>query len=140
MNPRAQEYRRIYDIPTTSAPRERADDGVREPPAIVRDRGGLHADPATGKKEFYGEFLITRRAKTWWPHSHAAAIVELEQVMPKAYKQLRDITTRLENTTRTSRISNSRSRMSACSCCRRAAASAPATRPCEIATALVAEK
>ena len=26
-------------------------------------------DPSTGEKRFYGEFLPTRRARTWWPAS-----------------------------------------------------------------------
>ena len=55
------------------------------------------ATPRTGEKEFYGEFLQNAQgedvvAGIRTPHP----IADLEKVMPAAYKQLREITTRLE--------------------------------------------
>src|SRR5678815_5322286 len=58
---------------------------------------GFTRNPATGKKEFYGEFLINAQGEDVVAGIRTPQpITELEQVMPKAYKQLRDITTRLE--------------------------------------------
>ena len=58
---------------------------------------GFTRNPSTGAKEFYGEFLQNAQgedvvAGIRTPHP----ITELEKVMPKAYQQLREITTRLE--------------------------------------------
>jgi pyruvate,orthophosphate dikinase len=91
---------------------------------------GFTRNPATGAKEFYGEFLINAQGEDVVAGIRTPQpIRELEKVMPKAYKQLREITTRLEKhyTGRAGlrvHIQDERS-----SCCRRAAASAPATRP-----------
>ena len=58
---------------------------------------GFTRNPATGAKEFYGEFLINAQGEDVVAGIRTPKpIAELEQVMPKAYKQLRDITTRLE--------------------------------------------
>ena len=58
---------------------------------------GFTRNPATGEKEFYGEFLINAQgedvvAGVRTPHP----IAELDKWNPAVYKQLRDITTRLE--------------------------------------------
>ncbi len=58
---------------------------------------GFTRNPATGTKEFYGEFLINAQGEDVVAGIRTPQpIRELEQVMPKAYKQLREITTRLE--------------------------------------------
>src|SRR5207249_3769855 len=58
---------------------------------------GFTRNPATGRKEFYGEFLINAQGEDVVAGIRTPQpIRELEQVMPKAYKQLREITTRLE--------------------------------------------
>ena len=58
---------------------------------------GFTRNPATGAKEFYGEFLINAQGEDVVAGIRTPQpIAELEQVMPKAYKQLREITTRLE--------------------------------------------
>src|SRR5437867_6107214 len=58
---------------------------------------GFTRNPATGKKEFYGEFLINAQGEDVVAGIRTPQpIRELEQIMPKAYKQLREITTRLE--------------------------------------------
>ncbi len=98
MNPRAQEYRRIYDIP------DHIGTAVNVQMMVFGNTGdrsgtgvGFTRNPATGRKEFYGEFLINAQGEDVVAGIRTPQpIRELEQVMPKAYKQLRDITTRLE--------------------------------------------
>src|SRR6185436_2575080 len=58
---------------------------------------GFTRNPATGAREFYGEFLINAQGEDVVAGIRTPQpIRELEQVMPKAYKQLHEITTRLE--------------------------------------------
>ena len=98
MNPRAQEYRRIYDIP------DHIGTAVNVQMMVFGNTGdrsatgvGFTRNPATGKKEFYGEFLINAQGEDVVSGVRTPQpILELEQVLPKAYKQLREITTRLE--------------------------------------------
>jgi pyruvate,orthophosphate dikinase len=98
MNPRAQEYRRIYDIP------DHIGTAVNVQMMVFGNTGdrsgtgvGFTRNPATGKKEFYGEFLINAQGEDVVAGIRTPQpIRELEQVMPKTFKQLRDITTRLE--------------------------------------------
>ena len=97
-NARAKEYRRIYDIPDSIGTAvnvqmmvfgntgERSGTGV-----------GFTRNPATGAREFFGEFLINAQGEDVVAGIRTPQpIAELERVMPKAYKQLREITTRLE--------------------------------------------
>src|SRR5580704_13540939 len=98
MNPRAREYRRIYDIP------DHIGTAVNVQMMVFGNTGdrsatgvGFTRSPATGKKEFYGEFLINAQGEDVVAGIRTPQpIRELERVMPKAYKQLREITTRLE--------------------------------------------
>jgi pyruvate,orthophosphate dikinase len=98
MNPRAQEYRRIYDIP------DHIGTAVNVQMMVFGNTGdrsatgvGFTRNPATGKKEFYGEFLINAQGEDVVAGIRTPQpIRELEKAMPKAYRQLRDITTRLE--------------------------------------------
>jgi pyruvate,orthophosphate dikinase len=98
MNARAIEYRRIYEIP------DHIGTAVNVQMMVFGNTGdrsatgvGFTRNPATGKKEFYGEFLINAQGEDVVAGIRTPQpIRELEQVMPKAYKQLREITTRLE--------------------------------------------
>jgi len=98
MNARAIQYRRIYDIP------DHIGTAVNVQMMVFGNTGGRSAtgvgftrNPATGKKEFYGEFLINAQGEDVVAGIRTPQpIGELEQVMPKAYRQLREITTRLE--------------------------------------------
>jgi pyruvate,orthophosphate dikinase len=98
MNARAIEYRRIYDIPDDIGT------AVNVQMMVFGNTGdrsatgvGFTRNPATGKKEFYGEFLINAQGEDVVAGIRTPQpIRELERVMPKAYKQLREITTRLE--------------------------------------------
>jgi pyruvate, orthophosphate dikinase len=98
MNARAIEYRRIYDIP------DHIGTAVNVQMMVFGNTGdrsatgvGFTRNPATGKKEFYGEFLINAQGEDVVSGVRTPQqIRELERVLPKAYKQLREITTRLE--------------------------------------------
>ena len=97
-NPRAQEYRRIYDIPDSIGT------AVNVQMMVFGNTGdrsatgvGFTRNPATGTKEFYGEFLVNAQGEDVVAGIRTPQpIRDLESVMPKAYKQLREITTRLE--------------------------------------------
>jgi pyruvate, orthophosphate dikinase len=97
-NPRAREYRRIYDIPDSIGT------AVNVQAMVFGNTGdrsatgvGFTRNPATGAKEFFGEFLINAQGEDVVAGIRTPQpIAELEKVMPKAYKELRTITTRLE--------------------------------------------
>src|SRR3981081_3902672 len=58
---------------------------------------GFTRNPATGVKEFYGEFLMNAQGEDVVAGIRTPVpILELQKVMPKVYDQLRDITSRLE--------------------------------------------
>src|SRR5216684_2629852 len=58
---------------------------------------GFTRNPATGAKEFYGEFLMNAQGEDVVAGIRTPVpILELQKIMPKVYKQLREITTRLE--------------------------------------------
>ena len=98
MNPRAQEYRRIYQIA------DHIGTAVNVQMMVFGNTGdrsgtgvGFTRNPATGAKEFYGEFLINAQGEDVVAGIRTPRpIAELEDVMPAAFKQLRSITTRLE--------------------------------------------
>jgi len=100
MNPRGQEYRRIYEIP------DHIGTAVNVQMMVFGNSGnrsatgvGFTRNPATGAKEFYGEFLVNAQGEDVVAGIRTPQpIAELQKVMPKAYRQLRDITTRLERT------------------------------------------
>jgi pyruvate,orthophosphate dikinase len=98
MNQRAKEYRRIYEIP------DHIGTAVNVQAMVFGNTGdrsatgvGFTRNPATGTKEFFGEFLVNAQGEDVVAGIRTPQpIVELEKVMPKAYKELRTITTRLE--------------------------------------------
>jgi pyruvate, orthophosphate dikinase len=58
---------------------------------------GFTRNPASGEKEFYGEFLLNAQGEDVVSGVRTPVpILELEKIMPDVYNQLRDITTRLE--------------------------------------------
>ncbi len=97
-NARAKEYRRIYDIPDSIGT------AVNVQMMVFGNTGdrsgtgvGFTRNPATGAKEFFGEFLINAQGEDVVAGIRTPQpIAELAKVMPKAYQQLREITTRLE--------------------------------------------
>jgi pyruvate,orthophosphate dikinase len=97
-NARAIEYRRIYDIPDSIGT------AVNVQAMVFGNTGdrsatgvGFTRNPATGANEFYGEFLINAQGEDVVSGVRTPQpISELQQVLPKAYKELRTITSRLE--------------------------------------------
>jgi len=97
-NPRAKEYRRIYAIPDSIGT------AVNVQMMVFGNTGdrsgtgvGFTRNPATGAKEFYGEFLINAQGEDVVAGIRTPRpIRDLETVMPRAYAQLRTITSRLE--------------------------------------------
>jgi len=97
-NDRAKHYRRINNI---------SDDlgtAVNVQAMVFGNLGetsgtgvGFTRNPATGAKEFYGEFLMNAQGEDVVAGIRTPVhISELHKVMPDVYNQLRDITTRLE--------------------------------------------
>jgi pyruvate,orthophosphate dikinase len=97
-NPRAIEYRRIYEIP------DHIGTAVNVQMMVFGNTGersatgvGFTRNPATGAHEFYGEFLVNAQGEDVVAGIRTPQPIEkLGEVMPSAYKQLRAITTRLE--------------------------------------------
>jgi pyruvate, orthophosphate dikinase len=97
-NDRAKHYRRINQI---------SDDlgtAVNVQAMVFGNLGetsgtgvGFTRNPATGANEFYGEFLMNAQGEDVVAGIRTPVhISELEKIMPDVYRQLRDITTRLE--------------------------------------------
>src|SRR5271168_79208 len=98
LNDRAKHYRRINSI---------SDDlgtAVNVQAMVFGNLGdtsgtgvGFTRNPATGAKEFYGEFLMNAQGEDVVSGVRTPVhILELHKIMPDVYDQLRDITTRLE--------------------------------------------
>jgi pyruvate,orthophosphate dikinase len=98
LNERAKHYRRINNI---------SDDlgtAVNVQAMVFGNLGdtsgtgvGFTRNPAIGKKEFYGEFLMNAQGEDVVAGIRTPVhISELEKVMPDVYRQLHEITTRLE--------------------------------------------
>jgi pyruvate,orthophosphate dikinase len=97
-NPRAITYRRLNDIPGNLGTAVNVQAMVFGNMGETSATGvGFTRDPSTGAKVFYGEYLTNAQgedvvAGIRTPHP----IADLEKEMPQVYKQLRDITNRLE--------------------------------------------
>jgi pyruvate, orthophosphate dikinase len=97
-NARAIEYRRIYEIPDSIGT------AVNVQAMVFGNMGdrsatgvGFTRNPATGANEFYGEFLVNAQGEDVVSGVRTPQpISELQNVLPKAYKELRAITSRLE--------------------------------------------
>src|SRR6185295_14522903 len=90
-NPRAKEYRRIYEIP------DHIGTAVNVQAMVFGNTGdrsatgvGFTRNPATGAKEIYGEFLVNAQGEDVVAGIRTPMpIAKLEDVLPRAYKQLR---------------------------------------------------
>ncbi len=97
-NPRAITYRRLNDIPGNLGTAVNVQAMVFGNMGDTSATGvGFTRNPSTGAKEFYGEYLTNAQgedvvAGIRTPHP----IVDLEKEMPPVYKQLREITSKLE--------------------------------------------
>jgi pyruvate,orthophosphate dikinase len=97
-NPRAISYRRLNNIPSDLGT------AVTVQVMVFGNMGkssgtgvGFTRDPATGAKEFYGEFLVNAQGEDVVAGVRTPQpIAELATEMPKIHKQLKEITDRLE--------------------------------------------
>ena len=97
-NPRAITYRKLNDIPGSLGTAVNVQAMVFGNMGETSATGvGFTRDPSTGAKVFYGEYLTNAQgedvvAGIRTPHP----IADLEKEMPQVYRQLREITTKLE--------------------------------------------
>src|SRR5437763_1727938 len=97
-NDRAKHYRRINNISDDLGTAVNVQAMVYGNLGDTSGTGvGFTRNPATGDKEFYGEFLLNAQGEDVVSGVRTPVhILELEKIMPDVYNQLRDITTRLE--------------------------------------------
>ncbi|MFI5071791.1 MAG: pyruvate, phosphate dikinase [Terriglobales bacterium] len=97
-NDRAKHYRRMNNIPDDLGTAVNVQAMVFGNLGDTSGTGvGFTRNPATGVKEFYGEFLMNAQGEDVVAGIRTPVpILELQNIMPKVYDQLRDITTRLE--------------------------------------------
>lgn len=97
-NPRAETYRRLNKIPDDLGTAVNVQTMVFGNMGETSGTGvGFTRNPATGEKQFYGEFLMNAQGEDVVAGVRTPVpIRELENVMPDVYNQLRNITTKLE--------------------------------------------
>jgi pyruvate,orthophosphate dikinase len=97
-NPRAATYRRLNKISDDLGTAVNVQTMVFGNMGDTSGTGvGFTRNPATGAKEFYGEYLMNAQGEDVVSGVRTPIpINELEKIMPEVYHQLRDITTRLE--------------------------------------------
>src|SRR6204780_3850681 len=97
-NDRAKTYRRLNDIDDMLGTAVNVQAMVFGNLGDTSGTGvGFTRNPSTGAKEFYGEFLLNAQGEDVVSGVRTPVpILELEKIMPDAFKQLREITTRLE--------------------------------------------
>ena len=98
-NPKASYYRKMEKIPdeigTAASVQAMVFGNLGDSSATGV---GFTRDPATGEKVFYGEFLVNAQGEDVVAGIRTPSpIHDLEKIMPAAYKQLRTITSSLEN-------------------------------------------
>src|SRR6202166_1084840 len=98
-NDRAKHYRRINNIDDMLGTAVNVQAMVFGNLGETSGTGvGFTRNPSTGAKEFYGEFLLNAQGEDVVSGVRTPVeIRELEKIMPDVFKQLREITTRLEN-------------------------------------------
>jgi pyruvate,orthophosphate dikinase len=96
--PKAIYYRRMEKIPDSIGTAANVQAMVFGNMGDTSGTGvGFTRNPSTGEKTFYGEFLVNAQGEDVVAGIRTPQpISELEQVMPEAYNQLREITTNLE--------------------------------------------
>jgi pyruvate, orthophosphate dikinase len=97
-NDRAKHYRRINNIDDMLGTAVNVQAMVFGNLGDTSGTGvGFTRNPATGAKEFYGEFLMNAQGEDVVAGIRTPVpILELRKIMPNVYEQLREITTRLE--------------------------------------------
>jgi pyruvate, orthophosphate dikinase len=96
--PKAVYYRRMEKIPDSIGTAANVQSMVYGNTGDNSGTGvGFTRNPSTGEHVFYGEFLVNAQGEDVVAGIRTPQpISELEQVMPEAYKQLREITSNLE--------------------------------------------
>ncbi len=96
--PKAIYYRRMEKIPDSIGTAANVQAMVFGNTGANSGTGvGFTRNPSTGEKVFYGEFLVNAQGEDVVAGIRTPQpIAELEQVMPEAYAQLREITSNLE--------------------------------------------
>jgi len=97
-NDRARHYRRINNIDDMLGTAVNVQIMVYGNLSDTSGTGvGFTRNPATGNKEFYGEFLLNAQGEDVVSGVRTPVpILELQKIMPDVYNQLRDITTQME--------------------------------------------
>src|SRR5579872_3283246 len=97
-NPRAQTYRRLNKIPDDLGTAVNVQAMVFGNMGETSGTGvGFTRNPATGEKQFYGEFLMNAQGEDVVAGVRTPVpIQELQNIMPEVYNQSREITARLE--------------------------------------------
>jgi pyruvate,orthophosphate dikinase len=97
-NPRAITYRRLNNIPTDLGTAVNIQAMVFGNMGNTSGTGvGFTRNPANGEKEFYGEYLLNAQGEDVVAGIRTPQpISQLQKEMPEVYKNLKDITTRLE--------------------------------------------
>src|ERR1700681_2549955 len=97
-NDRAKHYRRINNIDDMLGTAVNVQAMVFGNLGDTSGTGvGFTRNPATGAKEFYGEYLMNAQGEDVVSGVRTPVpILELQKILPEAYDQLREITTRLE--------------------------------------------
>jgi len=98
-NPRAISYRRLHDIPSDLGTAVNVQAMVYGNMGQTSGTGvGFTRDPGTGENKFYGEYLINAQGEDVVAGIRTPVpISQLDSELPKAYKELREITARLEH-------------------------------------------
>ena len=98
-NDRAKHYRRMNNIDDAIGTAVNVQSMVFGNLGETSGTGvGFTRNPATGAKEFYGEFLMNAQGEDVVSGIRTPMpIIELQKVMPPVYDQLREITTKMEN-------------------------------------------
>ena len=97
-NPRAKHYRKMNKIPDDLGTAVNVQAMVFGNMGDTSATGvGFTRNPATGAKEFYGEYLVNAQGEDVVAGIRTPQpITKLQDLMPEVYAQLREITTRLE--------------------------------------------
>ncbi len=97
-NPRAISYRRMHEIPSDLGTAVNIQTMVFG--NLGNDSGtgvGFTRNPATGEKEFYGEYLLNAQGEDVVAGVRTPQpIIQLSEEMPEVFDQLKEITDRLE--------------------------------------------
>ncbi|MGE5692449.1 MAG: pyruvate, phosphate dikinase, partial [Candidatus Zixiibacteriota bacterium] len=98
-NPRAIEYRRLYNIPSHIGTAVTVQTMVFGNLGETSATGvGFTRNPSTGENHFYGEFLVNAQGEDVVAGIRTPQpIKEMEKKLPAVFKQLKAITTKLEH-------------------------------------------